>query len=83
MEVDKKDSQKKKRGKVGHKKTRFFSTHFLITRLFEKPGCSRDFKYDLAKATKTGNVDDILNTIRSRLEITGFKSFVPSPRHAR
>ena len=37
----------------------------------------------MAKATKTGNVDNIINTIRSRLEVTGFKSFVPSPRHVR
>ena len=35
----------------------------------------------MAKATKTGNVDNIINTNRSRLEITGFKSFVPSPRN--
>ena len=33
--------------------------------------------------TKTGKVDNFINTIRSRLETTGFKSFVPSPRHVR
>ena len=55
----------------------------MITRLFKKRGSSEDFKYELAQAPKTGNVDDIIKTIRSRLEITGFKSFVPSPRHVR
>ena len=55
----------------------------MITRIFENRGFSEDFKHDLAKATKTGNVDDIINTIRYRLEITGFKSFVSSPRHVR
>ena len=55
----------------------------MITRLFKKTAYSEDFKYHLAKATKIGNVDDIINTIRSRLEIIGFKSFVPSPRHVR
>ena len=53
----------------------------MITLLFKKRGSSKNFKYDLAKATKTGNVDNIINTIRSQLEITGFKTFVPSPRH--
>ena len=55
----------------------------MITRLFRKRGSSEDFKYDLAKVTKTGNVDNIINNIRSGLEITGSKSFVPSPRHIR
>ena len=55
----------------------------MITCIFKKRGSSEDFKYDLAKATKTGNVDDIINTIRSRLAITGFKSFFPSPRRVR
>ena len=54
-----------------------------MTRLFKKRGSLEYFKHDLAKATETGNVDDIINTIRSRLEITGFKSFLPSPRHVR
>ena len=59
-----------KRGKGGPNKCRFnFLTHFLITRLFKKRGTSEDFKYDLAKATKTGNVDENIDTIRSRLEI--------------
>ena len=84
MEVAEKDSQRIKCGKGGRTKCRFtFSTLFIITRFFKKRGSSKDFKYDLAKATKTGNVDDIINTIRSRLEITGFKSFVLSPRHIR
>ena len=84
MEVAEKVSQRTKRGKSGCKKCRFtFSTRFIITRLFMKRGPSEDFKYDLAKATKTGNVDDIINTIQSRLETTGLKSFVPSPRHVR
>ena len=84
MEVAEKDSQRIKCGKGDRKKCRFtFSARFRITRLFKKRGSSEDFKYDLAKATKSGNVDNIFNTIRSRLEITGFKSFVPSPRHVR
>ena len=53
----------------------------MITLLFKKRGFSEDFKYDLV--TKTGNVDNFINTIRSQLEITGFKSFVPSPRRFR
>ena len=55
----------------------------MVTRLFKKRGFLEDFKYDSAKGTKTGNVDDIINTIRSWLEITGFTSFVPSPGHVR
>ena len=48
MEVAEKDSQRIKRGKGGRKKSRFtFSTRFIITRLFKKPGSSKDFKYDL------------------------------------
>ena len=82
MEVAEKDSQRIKRGKWCRKKCRFtFSTRFKITGLFKKRGSSKDFKYDLAKSTKTGNVDNIINTIQTRLKITGFKSFVPSPRH--
>ena len=70
MEVAENDSQRVKRGKGGPNKCRFtFLTHFLITRLFKKRGTSEDFKYDLAKATKTGNVDENIDTIRSRLEI--------------
>ena len=53
----------------------------MIPRLFMKRRSSEDFKYDLAKATKAGKVDDIINTIRSQLEITGIKSSIPSPRH--
>ena len=80
MEVAEKDSQRIKRGKGGRKKSRFtFLTRFIITRLFKKLGSSEN----LAKATKTGNVDNIINTIPSRLEITGFKSSVLSPRHVR
>ena len=78
MEVAEKESQRIKRGKVVAKSVDF-STRFLITHLFKKRGFSEGFKFDLAKATKTGNVDDIINTIRSWLEITGFKSFVPYP----
>ena len=82
MEVSEKDSQRKKRGKGGRKKCRFtFSTRFIVTRLFKKRGSLEDFKYDLAKATKTENVDDVINTIRSRLKISGFKLFVSSSRH--
>ena len=82
MEVAEKDFQRIKRGKGSRKKCRFtFSTHFMTTRFFKKPGFSEDFKYDFAKATKTGNVGNIINTIRSRLQVTGFKSFLPSPRH--
>ena len=55
----------------------------MILRLFKKRGCSEDFKYDLAKATKTGNDGNIIKTIQSRHLITGLKSFVPSPRHVR
>ena len=82
MGVAEKDSQIIKRNKGGRKKCRFtFLTCFTITRLFKKSVSLEDFQNSLAKATKTGNVDDIINTIQSRLEITGFKSFVPSPRH--
>ena len=71
MEVAEKESVRLKRGKSGRKKCRFTSpTRFMITRLFKKQGSSEDFKNDLAI---TGNVDGILNTIRSRLEITGLK----------
>ena len=85
LEVAGKDSQRIKRDKGGRRKCRFtfFSTRFIITRFFKKRDLRKIFKYDLAKATKTGSVDDIINTIRSRLKITGFKSFAPSPRHAR
>ena len=54
----------------------YFSIRLMITCLFKNRGFSEEFKYDLAE-----NVDDIINTIRSRLETTVFKSFVPSPRH--
>ena len=74
MEVAEKDSLRIKRSKSGCKKCRFnLLTRFIITRLFKKRGSSEDFKYDLAKATKTGNFDDIINTIQSRLEIIGLK----------
>ena len=82
MEVAEKDSKRIKCGKGGRKKCRFtFSTRFMITRFFKKRGSSEDLKYDLVKATKTGNVDDSINTIRSRLEITGFKTYFHSPRN--
>ena len=75
MEVAGKDSQRIKRGKGGRKKCRFnFLTRFMITRIFKKRGFSEDSKYGLAEATKTGNVDNIINTIGSRLENTCFKS---------
>ena len=84
MELAEKDSQRIKRGKGGRKKCRLtVSTRFIITRLYKKRGSSEDFKNDLATATKTGNVDNIINTIRSRHKITDFKSFLPSPRHVR
>ena len=60
-----------------------FSTRFRITCLFKKRGSWEDFSYNLVEETKTGKVDNIINTKRSRLEITGFKSIVPSPRHVR
>ena len=78
MEVAEKDSQRIKRGKGGRKKCRFFSSLFMITRLSKKRGSSEDLKYDLAKATKTANIDDTINTIRSRLEITGFLQIIRS-----
>ena len=55
----------------------------MIIRETKKRGSSEDFKYDLAKETKTGNVDDIINTVRSRLEFIGCKSFAFSPKHVR
>ena len=82
MEVAEKNSQRIKRGKRVRKKCRFtFSIRFIITRLIKKRGSSEYFKYNLA--TKTGKLEDIINTTRSLLEISGFKSFVPSPRHVR
>ena len=55
MEVAEKESQRIKRDKGGRRKCTFiFSTRFIINRLFKKRGSSEDFKYYLAKATKTG-----------------------------
>ena len=55
----------------------------MITRLVKKRRSFKDFKYHLAEGTKTGKNDNIINTIQSQLEITGLKSFIPSPRHVR
>ena len=64
MKAAKKNSQSIKRGKSGRKKCRFtFSICFMIARLFKKRESSEDFKYDLAKATKTKNFDNIINSI--------------------
>ena len=41
----------------------------MVFQLFKKRGSSEDFKYELAKATKTRNVDNNINTIGSRLKL--------------
>ena len=64
MEVAEKHSQRIKRVKGGRKKCRFtLSTRFIVTRSFKKWGSWEDFKYNLAKATKAGNVDNFINAI--------------------
>ena len=61
MELAKKDSQRIKHGKCGRKKCTFtFLTRFMITRLFRKRGSPLEFRYDLAKATKTRKVENIV-----------------------
>ena len=64
MEVAEKDFQRKKRGKDGRKNLGLIFGPF----------------YDYLLIQETGNVDDFINTILSRLKITGFKSFFSSPR---
>ena len=79
----KKTPRKENAVEVVAKSVGLFSTCFMITRLFKKRGSSEDFKYNLAKAKKNGNIDTIIYSFPFRLGITGLKSFVPSPRHVR
>ena len=53
----------------------------LIAGLFKDRGSCSDFRDALAIHTKTGNVNDVINLIRSRLSVTGLGfNLVPSIR---
>ena len=53
----------------------------LITGLFKDRGSCSDFRDALASHTKTGNVNDVINLIRSRLSVPGLGfNLVPSIR---
>ena len=49
----------------------------MLDQIFEHRGTICDFRHMLSLTIKTGNVDDVINVIRSRLKVSGTHNLVP------
>ena len=66
----------------GYRKNDTNVLRVLAMELFSKRGSTKDFEFCLGIACKTGNVEEVINIIRNRLQLIGLgHNLVPSMRN--